>query len=697
MASQLQGNGRLDGWKAISDYLGWHERTVMRWEQLRGLPIHRVPGGQRHAVFAFRHELDEWLKCGHLDDCHPIEIPAPPPEAIISTHRISQVSPPEPTELAGGPGTKLPAERFWHWTDHRKVIWVTVCILLLATLGYTIRSLAFPPRIEFTGVVQLTNDGAMKEGLVTDGKTIYFGEYQNSRIVLASVSAEGGPVRMISSPFVQAVPADVSPDGKRLLILAWEGPQTERTLWIVPVSGGQPQRVGEFRCHAAAWAPDGRRIAIAAQNSILMTADAGASIQEIQSFDTTPEYLRWSPDGRRLRFDLRDQRNWTTSFWELTFSDQDETQVSSLVPLHLVLRNCWARSMTLDSRGSSFVGEGRCGDEKIYLLEKHQDLWINHFDLQASNATVHQPMDLALDSGSKKLFVLGDSIVPQSGGVPERLDLFRFDLSSGEIRPFLPGLPANYVDFSRDGRSIAYIRVPDQTLWVSQSDGSAARKIEFSANHLELPRWSPDGRWLAFMAQLPGKPWRIFVVSTDGGKPREASLGTTSQGAPTWSPDGKWLTYGKVDCQEAGICAIHRLNLATSQEFTVPSSEGLGTARWSPDGRYIAALNPVSHEVLVFDLITQRWRKLADGVNGNDLSWSADSRYLYASRPVGNWPEILRVSVKDASVETAVDLRSFTALTGHINTWFALAPDGSIIFMREISSNEIYSLTYTEN
>jgi dipeptidyl aminopeptidase/acylaminoacyl peptidase len=357
----------------------------------------------------------------------------------------------------------------------------------------------------------------MKEGLVTDGRTVYFGEHQNSRIVLASVSAEGGPVRTISTPFVQAVPADVSPDGKKLLILAWEGPQTERTLWIVPVSGGQPQQVGEFRCHAAAWAPDGRRIAIAAQNSILMTADEGASIQEIQSFDTTPEYLRWSPDGRRLRFDLRDQRNWTTSFWELTFSDQGEAQVSSLVPLHVVLKNCWAKSMTLDGNGRSFVGEGNCGDERIHLLERHPEPWNPHFDLLATNSMIHQPMNLALDPGSKKVFVLGDSATLKGGGVPEQLDLLRFYIHSDEIRPFLPGVPATYVDFSRDGRSIAYIRVPDQTLWVSRSDGTAAREIEFSANHLELPRWSPDGRWLAFMAQLPGNPWRIFVVSSDGG------------------------------------------------------------------------------------------------------------------------------------------------------------------------------------
>jgi hypothetical protein len=52
--------------------------------------------------------------------------------------------------------------------------------------------------------------------------------------------------------------------------------------------------------------------------------------------------------------------------------------------------------------------------------------------------------------------------------------------------------------------------------------------------------------------------------------------------------------------------------------------------------------------------------------------------------------------LKDSKTETAVDLRSFTAQMGHINTWFALAPDGSIIFSREMTGNEIYALTYAE-
>ncbi len=62
--SSSNGNGhtqRLDSWKEIAAYLRRDERTAIRWEKDRGLPVHRVPGGKRKAVFAYPAELDAWL------------------------------------------------------------------------------------------------------------------------------------------------------------------------------------------------------------------------------------------------------------------------------------------------------------------------------------------------------------------------------------------------------------------------------------------------------------------------------------------------------------------------------------------------------------------------------------------------------------------------------------------------------------
>jgi tetratricopeptide (TPR) repeat protein len=51
---------RLSGWKEIGAFFGKNERTVKRWES-RGLPIHRLPGGTKAAVFAYTGELEAWL------------------------------------------------------------------------------------------------------------------------------------------------------------------------------------------------------------------------------------------------------------------------------------------------------------------------------------------------------------------------------------------------------------------------------------------------------------------------------------------------------------------------------------------------------------------------------------------------------------------------------------------------------------
>ncbi len=67
-ASLGAGGRRLDSWKAIAQYLGRDVRSVQRWEQHRGLPVHRVPGQKGAVVFAYEHELDNWLRSGRIEE-----------------------------------------------------------------------------------------------------------------------------------------------------------------------------------------------------------------------------------------------------------------------------------------------------------------------------------------------------------------------------------------------------------------------------------------------------------------------------------------------------------------------------------------------------------------------------------------------------------------------------------------------------
>jgi tetratricopeptide (TPR) repeat protein len=77
---------RLNGWKEIGAYFQKNERTVKRWEQ-RGMPVHRLPGGAKTAVFAYADELESWLNSSRSlaqteapdpDTAHEQPSPAPP-------------------------------------------------------------------------------------------------------------------------------------------------------------------------------------------------------------------------------------------------------------------------------------------------------------------------------------------------------------------------------------------------------------------------------------------------------------------------------------------------------------------------------------------------------------------------------------------------------------------------------------------
>lgn len=72
---------RLDSWKEVADYLKRDVRTTQRWEIERSLPIHRVPGGKRHSVFAYSHELDAWLT-GQPPDSETRVVPEIPLQAV---------------------------------------------------------------------------------------------------------------------------------------------------------------------------------------------------------------------------------------------------------------------------------------------------------------------------------------------------------------------------------------------------------------------------------------------------------------------------------------------------------------------------------------------------------------------------------------------------------------------------------------
>jgi hypothetical protein len=110
MAGTDEGS-RLDSWKEIANYLGRDVRTVRRWEKERALPIHRLPGEGRRAVFAFRVEIDEWLRGTEpeaVEASGPAEIEVLPGDQRESADSAQAQTPPNSPEAISVAATVRP-------------------------------------------------------------------------------------------------------------------------------------------------------------------------------------------------------------------------------------------------------------------------------------------------------------------------------------------------------------------------------------------------------------------------------------------------------------------------------------------------------------------------------------------------------------------------------------------------------------
>ena len=135
---------RLDGWKEIATFLNRGERTVKRWERERGLPVHRVPFGDRASVFAWPSELADWLK-GKALDLEADEYLPNGPSAVQPKIQGTNGSAPQhvisPTEVvpenqSGIGSSPAPPKRRWAASPARIAAWLVPLGLTTALIFY---------------------------------------------------------------------------------------------------------------------------------------------------------------------------------------------------------------------------------------------------------------------------------------------------------------------------------------------------------------------------------------------------------------------------------------------------------------------------------------------------------------------------------------------------------------------------------
>lgn len=287
----------------------------------------------------------------------------------------------------------------------------------------------------------------------------------------------------------------------------------------------------------------------------------------------------------------------------------------------------------------------------------------------------------------KKLFVIGEQ---------RRGELVRYNAKAHRFLPYLSGISADRLSFSRSGEMVAYVSYPDGTLWRARTDGTHKQQLTFPPLVIHLPQWSPDGNRIAFEGSKDGNRARIYIVSAEGGVPSEVLPGKQRQADPNWSPDGKALVFvGAEPAADSGPnTAIFLLNLKTHELSALSGSSELLSPRWSPDGRYIAATTTNSQKLLLFDTKAKQWNELAEAQVGY-LSWSTDSSYLYFDT-FGAHPAISRIGIRDRQIENVASLENLHRVWGPYGPWSGLAPDDSPLATRDIGSQEIYAIQWPD-
>ena len=280
---------------------------------------------------------------------------------------------------------------------------------------------------------------------------------------------------------------------------------------------------------------------------------------------------------------------------------------------------------------------------------------------------------------------------------PEGGELMRYDPVSRRFAtyPDSAGLSVGHVSFSRDAKRVAYVAYPEMALWKMNADGTGRQKL---ADNAALPRWSPDGRQIAYMgwnkdARVPTK---IYVISADGGAPRQALQSPEWQGGPTWTSDGSGLIFGENDkvFPIRASCLIHLFDFKSGKTSDLPGSTGLWTARACPTGRYVAAVTRDNRKLVLYDMRTAGLTELAtfpDSTIGANPSWSSDGRFIYVDAPESTDPAIYRISVPGKRMARVASLKGIQRSNGDIGLWMGLTPDNLPLIMRTVQSNEIYA------
>lgn len=125
-------------------------------------------------------------------------------------------------------------------------------------------------------------------------------------------------------------------------------------------------------------------------------------------------------------------------------------------------------------------------------------------------------------------------------------------------------------------------------LWTANENGSGVRRLTSHRGREVMPRFSPDGKWIAFSANRFGNN-DVFVMPSEGGEPKQLTFHTGSDTVVGWSRDSKHVVFSATrgDGAFPTVANLYEVPADGGMERLVPSDWGL-YGSYSPDGKKMA-------------------------------------------------------------------------------------------------------------
>jgi dipeptidyl aminopeptidase/acylaminoacyl peptidase len=224
---------------------------------------------------------------------------------------------------------------------------------------------------------------------------------------------------------------------------------------------------------------------------------------------------------------------------------------------------------------------------------------------------------------------------------------------------------------SPDGRRVAFVvnafdssKARVSSIWLTDIDGGTPRPLGGSEARQRMPRWSPDGRYLACLSQAgSGAPYQLVLYSLEDGGSRVVLAEAAGVTELVWAPDGNRIALLQRDPNRRSPGDDVRVVGKHERHFGLwlaevesgkktrlgPERVSFWSCRWSPDGESVVGLvsdlpTPEGQEyggrVVVVEIASGKLRTLTERTNPQAApSYSPDGEWVAYIGPVGEFKE----------------------------------------------------------